>query len=238
MTKGCRGSMPADHGDRGRMGRRRRYPPEVQISKGRAERAGQFHERHDRGHGRGRRCARGARDGGTHRSSHDRCHPDRGRRGPDRPHRREGAVVGGRDRRGGRRRPRHRPGADRAWRSRRSGWRCGSAPPGARQPEILALSLGIAFNVLVRAELGEPFGLTAVVTGVVAALLFVAGVHPRSKLVRAVTWIGAGCLVAFAVAATAGFGVAAAGARHDLAGWTQDRRARGSGARGRRLRRS
>jgi Protein of unknown function (DUF4012) len=84
--------------------------------------------------------------------------------------------------------------------------------------EVLALSLGIAFNVLVRAELDEPFALTAVVVGAVAALLFVTGLHPRSKLVRTLTWIGAGCLVAFAVAATAGFGVAAARARHDLSG--------------------
>ena len=93
-----------------------------------------------------------------------------------------------------------------------------AASTGRARPEVFALSLGVAFNVLVRAELGEPFALTAVVTGAVAALLFVTGVHPRSKLVRALTWIGAGCLVAFAVVATAGFGVAAASARHDLAG--------------------
>jgi hypothetical protein len=89
---------------------------------------------------------------------------------------------------------------------------------GRARPEVMALSLGISFNVLVRAELGEPFALTAVVTGVVATLLFVTGVQPRSKLVRAMTWIGAGCLIAFGVAATAAFGAAAIGARHDLAG--------------------
>ena len=93
-----------------------------------------------------------------------------------------------------------------------------AATTGRARPEVFALSLGVAFNVLVRAELGEPFGFTAVVTGAVAALLFVTGLHPRSKLVRAMTWIGAGCLIAFGVAATAGFGVAAVGARHDLAG--------------------
>ena len=59
-----------------------------------------------------------------------------------------------------------------------------AATTGRARPEVFALSLGVAFNVLVRAELGEPFGLTAVVTGAVAALLFVTGLHPRSKLVR------------------------------------------------------
>jgi Protein of unknown function (DUF4012) len=86
------------------------------------------------------------------------------------------------------------------------------------RPEVLALSLGISFNVLVRAELAEPFALSAVITAAVAVLLFVTGLHRRSKLVRIVGWTSAGCIAALAVVATAGFGVAAARARHDLAG--------------------
>ncbi len=86
------------------------------------------------------------------------------------------------------------------------------------RPEVLALSLGLSFNVLVRAELTEPFALSAVITASVAVLLFVTGLHQRSKLVRIVGWIGAVCVAGFAVVATAGFGVAAARARHDLAG--------------------
>jgi hypothetical protein len=86
------------------------------------------------------------------------------------------------------------------------------------RPDLLALSLAVTFNVLLRAELDEPFGASAVVTGVVAALVFFTGIFRSAKAVRYVAWLGAGCSIVFAVAATVGFGAEAARARHDLGG--------------------
>jgi Protein of unknown function (DUF4012) len=86
------------------------------------------------------------------------------------------------------------------------------------RPDVLALSLGITFNVLVRAELGGPFGVSALITGALAALIVVTGVHSCSKPVRYVTCAVAGGLAAVALIAVGGFGVAAARSRHDLAG--------------------
>jgi hypothetical protein len=86
------------------------------------------------------------------------------------------------------------------------------------RPEVLALSLAVAFNVLLRAELADPFAASAVVTGLLAALLVLTGIGHQTKLVRYAGWLGAGCLVLVAFAATAGFGFEAARARHDLGG--------------------
>ncbi len=86
------------------------------------------------------------------------------------------------------------------------------------RPDLLALSLAVSFNVLLRAELADPFAVTAVVTGVVAAMLFVTGIRHYTKAARYVAWLGAGALVVLAVVATAGFGAEAVRARHELGG--------------------
>ncbi len=86
------------------------------------------------------------------------------------------------------------------------------------RPDVLALALAVTFNVLLRAELADPFAATAVVTGVVAALLFVTGIRRYSKPVRYGAWLGVGALVVLAFVATAGFGAEALRARHELGG--------------------
>jgi Protein of unknown function (DUF4012) len=89
---------------------------------------------------------------------------------------------------------------------------------GRDRPALVAPSVGIAFNVLVRSELDEPFVLSAVVTGLVAALLLFTGLRRQSRFVRRLTWAGVGAVVIAAGAVSVGFGVAAARSRHDLAG--------------------
>jgi hypothetical protein len=85
------------------------------------------------------------------------------------------------------------------------------------RPELVAVSVGITFNVLARSRLDEPFALSAFITGLVAAVLLVAGLQRWSARPRRLMWVGVGVLVLAAGAATVGFGAAAAQARHDLA---------------------
>jgi Protein of unknown function (DUF4012) len=85
------------------------------------------------------------------------------------------------------------------------------------RPELVAVSVGLTFNILVRSRLDEPFALSAFITGLVAAVLLVAGLQRWSGRPRRLLWVGVGVLVLAAGAATVGFGAAAAQARHDLA---------------------
>jgi hypothetical protein len=85
------------------------------------------------------------------------------------------------------------------------------------RPELVAVSVGITFNVLVRSRLDQPFALSAVITGLVAAVLLVAGLYGWPRWPRLLMSLGVGVLVLAAGAATIGFGAAAMRARHDLA---------------------
>ncbi len=82
---------------------------------------------------------------------------------------------------------------------------------------VVAASLAISFNVFARAELGGPFGTTAIVALAAGVVVFVTGIRRRSKRVRRLAWGGAFAAVLFAGAATAGFAYAALQSRHDLA---------------------
>jgi Protein of unknown function (DUF4012) len=82
---------------------------------------------------------------------------------------------------------------------------------------VVAASLAISFNVLARAELGAVLGASAIIAIAAGALIFVTGIHRRSKRVRRLAWGGAAAAVLFAGAATAGFAYAALQSRHDLA---------------------
>ncbi len=85
------------------------------------------------------------------------------------------------------------------------------------RPELVAVSVGITFNVLARSHLGEPFALSAFITGLVAAVLFVAGVQRWPRWPRRLMWLGVGVLVLVGGAAVVGFGAVAVKAGHDLA---------------------
>ena len=85
------------------------------------------------------------------------------------------------------------------------------------RPELTAVSAGITFNVLARSHLDQPFALSAVITGLVAAVLLVAGLQGWPRAPRRVMWAGVGVLVLAAGAAVVGFGAAAVKAGHDLA---------------------
>jgi hypothetical protein len=91
----------------------------------------------------------------------------------------------------------------------------GSRPEPSRV--VVAASLGLAFNVLGRAEVGGMLGTSAIVTFVAAALVFVTGIRRRPTRVRRTAWIGLGVVVLFGGLATAGFAYEAAKSRHDLA---------------------
>jgi hypothetical protein len=82
---------------------------------------------------------------------------------------------------------------------------------------VAAVSLGISFNVLARAELGGVLGTSAIMALAAAALVFVTGIRRRSTRVRRLAWGGLAACVLFAGAATAGFAYAAVQSRHDLA---------------------
>jgi hypothetical protein len=85
------------------------------------------------------------------------------------------------------------------------------------RPELVAVAVGVTFNVLARSELDQPFALSAVITGVVATLLLLTGLHGWPRWPRRLMWAGVGVLVLAAGAATVGFGAAAVKARHDMA---------------------
>jgi hypothetical protein len=85
------------------------------------------------------------------------------------------------------------------------------------RPELVAVAVGITFNVLARSHLDEPFALSAFITGLVAAVLFVAGVQRWPRWPRRLMWLGVGVLVLAGGAAMVGFGAAAVKAGHDLA---------------------
>jgi hypothetical protein len=85
------------------------------------------------------------------------------------------------------------------------------------RPELVAISVGVTFNVLVRSQLDEPFALSAVITGAVGAVLLVAGLHRWPRGPRRLIWVGVGALVLAGGAAVIGFGAAAVKAAHDLA---------------------
>lgn len=85
-----------------------------------------------------------------------------------------------------------------------------------RGQALPAASLGLTMNVLIRAELGGPFGLSAAVTGVVVVALVVSGLGRCSRRVR---WWAAGAgalLTLFAGVAVAGTAYAVVHARHGL----------------------
>ena len=85
------------------------------------------------------------------------------------------------------------------------------------RPELVAVSVGITFNVLARSRLDAPFALSAVITGLVAAVLFVAGVQRWPRWPRRLIWLGVGVLILAGGAALVGFGSVAVKAGHDLA---------------------
>ena len=93
------------------------------------------------------------------------------------------------------------------WASGRRRWR----------PDLVAVVVGVTFNVLARAQLGTFLGASTVVAVAVAVLLFVAGIGKRSRPVRRAAWATAGVAFLLAGAASAGFGYEAARSRHDLA---------------------
>lgn len=84
-------------------------------------------------------------------------------------------------------------------------------------PLILAVALGLSGNALVRAELGGPFGTSAVIGVGVATAVVLLGSWALPTGLRRVAWSGLVVVVLFAGAAVAGFGYAAASSRHDLA---------------------
>ena len=84
------------------------------------------------------------------------------------------------------------------------------------RPDVLAVCIGLALNVLARAELDAGFGSSALVSLAVIAVLLVAGFLRHEPVVRRTTLIGAGGLVVIAGVATIGFGGAAAQSRGDL----------------------
>jgi tetratricopeptide (TPR) repeat protein len=84
-------------------------------------------------------------------------------------------------------------------------------------PWVAAASLGATANVLARAELGGPFGTSAVIGVGVATAVLVLGSWALPRGLRRLVWSGLVVVVLFAGAAVAGFGYAAATSRHDLA---------------------
>jgi Protein of unknown function (DUF4012) len=82
---------------------------------------------------------------------------------------------------------------------------------------VMAVSLGLSFNVLARAQLDSFLGASAAVALAAALLVFVTGLRRRSKTVRRLAWGGAVLGVLFAGVASAGFAYEAAKSRHDLA---------------------
>lgn len=89
----------------------------------------------------------------------------------------------------------------------------------SRQPApwLLALSLAATGNVLARAELGGPFGTSAVIGLGVSTAVFLLGSWALPKGLRRVVWGASTVVVVVAGAAVAGFGYAAASSRHELA---------------------
>jgi tetratricopeptide (TPR) repeat protein len=84
-------------------------------------------------------------------------------------------------------------------------------------PELLAISLGVTTNVLVRAELGGPFAASAVIGVGVGVALFLLGSWALPTGLRRAVWGGTVVVVLLGGAAAAGFGYAAATSRHELA---------------------
>jgi hypothetical protein len=85
------------------------------------------------------------------------------------------------------------------------------------RPELFAASLGITCNVLCRAELHGRLGLSAAISLVALAPVFVTGIRRHSKLVRRTAWGVIGVLAVIAGASSAAFGSAAYQSRHELA---------------------
>lgn len=92
-----------------------------------------------------------------------------------------------------------------------AGWR--PEPPSW----ALAISLGVTANVLARAELGGRFGSSAAVALTVGTAVVLLGTWRLPRRARRWAWLGIVGLGLVAGAATAGFGIAAVQARHDLA---------------------
>ena len=76
----------------------------------------------------------------------------------------------------------------------------GSRPTSSRV--VMAVSLGLSFNVLGRAEVGGMLGTSAIVAFVAAVLVFVTGIRRRSTRVRRLAWAGLGVIVLFTGLAT------------------------------------
>lgn len=83
-------------------------------------------------------------------------------------------------------------------------------------PELLAVATGVTCNVLCRAELHVRLGLSAAISLVAVALVFVAGLRRCSKLVRRIAWFGLAALALVAGVSSAAFGYAAYQSRHEL----------------------
>src|SRR5215213_8452162 len=83
-------------------------------------------------------------------------------------------------------------------------------------PWILAASLGVTFNVLMRSHLGGRTGTSAMVGTLVAALVLVTGTSRLARRPRLLAWGAAVLVVLAGGVAVAGFGYAAARSRHDL----------------------
>ena len=83
-------------------------------------------------------------------------------------------------------------------------------------PVLPAIALGVTFNVLARAELGELLGLSALVTSAVALLVFVTAIGRHTRPVRRMALGGIGLAIVFVGVASAGFGYQVAKSRHAL----------------------
>lgn len=82
---------------------------------------------------------------------------------------------------------------------------------------VLAASLAVTSNVLIRAELGGRYGTSAAISLGVAAVVFLAGTLGLSRRQRWLAWGGVAVVGVAAMACSAGFAYAGLQSRHDLA---------------------
>lgn len=82
--------------------------------------------------------------------------------------------------------------------------------------EFRALVSAVALNVLIRSQLDDPFGATAIVGAAVGIGLFVVAVRRRPSAVRRRAWIATGTAAVVALVAVAAAGLSALSVRNEL----------------------
>jgi hypothetical protein len=95
-------------------------------------------------------------------------------------------------------------------------WAAGTRP--IPPPALLAASMGISFNVMIRAQLGGFFGLSALIVGPLALVVLIGGLGGCSRRTRWLVAGAAGLIALFAVTAAASTAYAIYTVRHELSG--------------------